>query len=250
MAPPAPSSHVPSCTELSAHPRAVPSAAVAVPVGGCAAAELGAIPTAGPILTHNSTPLAFCRDHPAQHHQKEHLTANKPFFFSPLALSARLSPAQGKQSCHCLNLTHPFNLGGRNTFVADSMHQMVAREAPVAAAPDGWATRASPDLCLYVICIAAGGFSSRRQLRHHLPGRAPRWAAATQLRCHHSVGKETVSCGAGRPCHMPSKDSITACASISSVRAVGSSQLCPRHGEQTALGRTASGATVSVQGCL
>jgi len=56
-------------------------AAVAVPVGGCAAAELGAIPTAGPILTHNSTPLAFCRDHPAQHHQKEHLTANKPFFF-------------------------------------------------------------------------------------------------------------------------------------------------------------------------
>lgn len=52
----------------------------------------------------------------------------------------------------------------------DNMHQMVARGAPVAAGPDGWATRASPDLCLYVICIAAGGFSSRRQLQHHLPG--------------------------------------------------------------------------------
>lgn len=52
----------------------------------------------------------------------------------------------------------------------DNMHQMVARGAPVAAGPDGWATRTSPDLCLYVICIAAGGFSSRRQLQHHLPG--------------------------------------------------------------------------------
>lgn len=109
---------------------------------------------------------------PGWHHQKEHLTAHKPFFFffSPLVLPARLSPLQGKQSCHCLNLTHPFNLGGRNAFVPDNMHQMVARGAPVAAGPDGWATRASPDLCLYVICIAAGGFSSRRQLQHHLPG--------------------------------------------------------------------------------
>lgn len=128
-----------------------------------------------PIPVHGSVlPPAPCQ-HPAGecpgwHHQKEHLTAHKPFFFSPLVLPARLSPLQGKQSCHCLNLTHPFNLGGRNAFVPDNMHQMVARGAPVAAGPDGWATRASPDLCLYVICIAAGGFSSRRQLQHHLPG--------------------------------------------------------------------------------
>lgn len=96
----------------------------------------------------------------------------KQTFFFPLVLAARLSPAQGRRSCQRLNLTHPFNLGGRNTFVPDNVHQMVAPGAPVAAAPDGWATGASPDLCLYVICIAAGGFSSHRQLRQHQPGRS------------------------------------------------------------------------------
>lgn len=116
-------------------------------------------------------PISMLPPSSCQHHQKEHLTENKPFF-SPLVLPAHLSLARGRQSCQCLNLTHPFNLGGRNTFVPDNVHQMVARGAPVAAVPDGWATRALPDLCLYVICIAAGGFSSRRQLQHHLPGRS------------------------------------------------------------------------------
>lgn len=143
-------------------------------IAGCPAAT----PGAGPILT----PISALPPSSCQHHQKEHLTENKPFFL-PLVLAARLSPARGRRSCQRLNLTHPFNLGGRNTFVLDNVHQMVAPGAPVAAAPDGWATGASPDLCLYVICIAAGGFSSHRQLRQHQPGRSdsPGMAVGTAL---------------------------------------------------------------------
>ena len=134
-----------------------------MPIAGCPAATPGADPhprarlRAAAVLVPALSKGAFDR---------------KQTFFFPLVLPAHLSLAQGRQSCQCLNLTHPFNLGGRNTFVPDNVHQMVAQGAPVAAAPDGWATRASPDLCLYVICIAAGGFSSRRQLQHHLPGRS------------------------------------------------------------------------------
>lgn len=73
---------------------------------------------------------------------------------------------------------------------------MVALGAPVAAAPDGWATRASPDPRLYVICIAAGGFSSHRQLQHHLSARSssPGMAAGSngQERPSHAAVAGTV----------------------------------------------------------
>lgn len=153
------------CSHLSitAGNAAAPNAAATVPIADCTAATPGADPHprahlhAAAVLLPAPSKGAFDR---------------KQTFFFPLVLPAHLSLARGRQSCQCLNLTHPFNLGGRNTFVPDNVHQMVARGAPVAAVPDGWATRALPDLCLYVICIAAGGFSSRRQLQHHLPGRS------------------------------------------------------------------------------
>lgn len=158
-----PAASIPQCSSSSPSPCSCPSPNTAVVVPSLAALwpRQKQVPS-----SHSALPPSSC-----QHHQKEHLTENKPFFF-PLVLAAHLSLARGRRSCQRLNLTHPFNLGGRNTFVPDNVHQMVAPGAPVAAVPDGWATGASPDLCLYVICIAAGGFSSRRQLRQHQPGRS------------------------------------------------------------------------------
>lgn len=97
---------------------------------------------------------------------------------------------------------------------------MVARGAPVAAAPDGWATRASPDLCLYVICIAAGGFSSRRQLQHHLPGRSSSPGTAAGSNGQERPGHVAVASTAGDSEPVPGVG-VSGCACAMCPTAVG-----------------------------